>query len=39
MKSCADFEVGKNKQTPAMRLGLAKGKISVEDIVYYPQQS
>ena len=26
-------EVGKNKQTPAMRLGLAKGKITVEDIV------
>jgi len=34
------LEAGKNKQqTPAMRLGLAKGKISVEDIVYYPQQS
>lgn len=32
-------ELGKNKQTPAMRLGSAKGKISVEDIVYYPQQS
>jgi len=32
-------EAGKNKQTPAMRLGLAKGKISVEDIVYYRQQS
>lgn len=28
-------EVGKNKQTPAMRLGLAKGKVSVDDIVYY----
>jgi len=28
-------EVGKNKQTPAMRLGLAKGTITVEDIVYY----
>lgn len=30
-------EVGKNKQTPAMRLGLAKGKLSVEDIIYYQQ--
>jgi hypothetical protein len=28
-----------NKQTPAMRLGLAKGKITVEDIVYYQQQN
>jgi len=28
-------EVGKNNQTPAMRLGLAKGKITVEDIIYY----
>jgi len=28
-------EVGKNKQTPAMRLGLAKGPISIEDIIYY----
>jgi transposase-like protein len=28
-------EVGKNKQTPAMRLGLAKGKITVENIIYY----
>ena len=32
-------EVGKNKQTPAMRLGLAKGKVTVEDIVYYQQQN
>jgi hypothetical protein len=32
-------EVGKNKQTPAMRLGLAKGKVTVEDIVYYHQQN
>jgi hypothetical protein len=32
-------EVGKNKQTPAMRLGLAKRKITVEDIVYYQQQN
>jgi transposase-like protein len=31
-----DFvEVGRNKQTPAMRLGLAKGKITVENIIYY----
>ena len=28
-------EVGKNKQTPAMRLGLAKGPISIENIIYY----
>lgn len=28
-------EVGKNKQTPAMRLGMAKGKISIEDIIYH----
>ncbi len=28
-------EVGKNKQTPAMWLGLAKGRVSVDDIVYY----
>jgi hypothetical protein len=28
-------EVGRNKQTPAMRLGLAKGKITVENIIYY----
>jgi len=28
-------EVEKNKQTPAMRLGLAKGKITIEDIIYY----
>jgi len=32
-------EVGKNKQTPAMRLELAKGKITVEDIIYYQQQT
>ena len=31
-------EVGRDKQTPAMRLGLAKGKISIEDIIYYQQQ-
>jgi len=28
-------EVGRNKQTPAMRLGLAKGKVTIEDIIYY----
>ncbi len=28
-------EVGRNKQTPAMRSGLAKGKITVENIIYY----
>jgi hypothetical protein len=28
-------EVGRDKQTPAMRLGLAKGKITVENIIYY----
>ncbi len=28
-------EVGKNKQTPAMRLGLAKGKITIENIIYH----
>ena len=27
--------VGRDKQTPAMRLGLAKGRVSIEDIVYY----
>ena len=32
-------EGGRNKQIPAMRLGLAKGKITVEDIVYYQQQN
>ncbi|MDH5441583.1 MAG: hypothetical protein OEY31_13360 [Candidatus Bathyarchaeota archaeon] len=29
-------KVGRNKQTPAMRLGLAKGKITVENIIYHP---
>jgi len=29
------IEVGEDKQTPAMRLGLAKSKIRVEDIIYY----
>ena len=28
-------EVGRNKQTPAMRMGLAKGKITIENIIYY----
>lgn len=27
--------VGQDKQTPAMRLGLAKGKVSLEDIIYF----
>jgi len=27
--------VGMDKQTPAMRLGLAKGRVSIEDIVYF----
>jgi transposase-like protein len=26
---------GQNKKTPAMRLGLAKGHVSLEDIIYY----
>ena len=26
---------GQDKQTPAMRLGLAKGKVSLEDIIYF----
>jgi hypothetical protein len=28
-------EVGRNQQTPVIRLGLAKGKITVENIIYY----
>jgi len=28
-------EVGQSKDTPAMRLGLAKGSVSMEDIIYY----
>lgn len=28
-------EVGEDKQTPAMRLGLAKGKVDMEDIIYF----
>ena len=27
--------VGQDKKTPAMRLGLAKGKVSLEDIIYF----
>jgi hypothetical protein len=27
--------VGKDQKTPAMRLGLAKGKVSLEDIIYF----
>jgi hypothetical protein len=27
--------VGADKRTPAMRLGLAKGRVSLEDIVYF----
>lgn len=27
--------VGQDKETPAMRLGLAKGKVSLEDIIYF----
>jgi len=27
--------VGRDKQTPAMRLGLAKGRVGLEDIVYF----
>jgi hypothetical protein len=26
---------GKDGKTPAMRLGLAKGKVSLEDIIYF----
>jgi hypothetical protein len=28
-------ETGQDKQTPAMRLGMAKNKVTIEDIVYY----
>jgi hypothetical protein len=34
--------LGKDKKTPAMRLGLAKGRVRIEDILYFgsrPQQS
>jgi hypothetical protein len=34
--ACLFVEVGRNKQTPAMGLGLAKGKITVENIIYHP---
>jgi transposase-like protein len=30
---------GKNKQTPAMRLGLAKGVVPLENIIYYDRNS
>lgn len=26
---------GQDKKTPAMRFGLAKGKVSLEDIIYF----
>jgi len=26
---------GKDKNTPAMRVGLAKGKVALEDIIYF----
>ncbi|MGO9612923.1 MAG: transposase [Dissulfurispiraceae bacterium] len=29
------IEIGKDKQTPALRLGLAKGRVSIEDILLY----
>jgi hypothetical protein len=32
-------EVGRDKQIPAMRWGLAKSKIIVEGIIYYQRQS
>jgi hypothetical protein len=32
-------EVGRNKQTPAMGRGLAKGKITIENIICYQRQS
>jgi hypothetical protein len=32
-------EVGRDKLTPAMRLGMAKGKITLENIIYYQYQS
>ena len=28
-------EVGKDRKTPAMRLGLAKGQVASEDILYF----
>jgi len=31
--------VRQDKKTPAMRLGLAKGKVSPEDIIYFPPNS
>ena len=32
-------ETGRNKQTPAARLGLAKDKITVEDILNFSNQT
>jgi hypothetical protein len=32
-------EIGRNKQTPAVRLGLAKDKITAEEIINYQRQS
>jgi len=29
--------VGEDKKTPAMRLGLAKGKISLDDLICFKQ--
>ena len=29
------YLAGQDKKTPAMRLGLAKGKVSLEDIIYF----
>jgi len=29
--------VGQDKQSPAMRLGLAKGRVSLEDIIYFQE--
>jgi hypothetical protein len=30
-------EVGEDGKTPAIRLGLAKCKVDVEDILYFPE--
>jgi len=30
---------GKNKQTPAMRIGLAKGVVPLEDIIYFESRT
>jgi hypothetical protein len=31
--------IGKSKVTPAVRLGLAKGPVTLEDIIYFTQDS